>query len=258
MDQTALRPKPMPGQEHGSGGKFGGSSKFGRGGKPGVRQKLGIGRKPGAGRTPGPGRVAGPGHRPHAARRRGRRLATLLFGLLFSVVLVLSGVGLGTVSATVIGMSKLADMQKQSQAQGGATGDAAGRQAGPAAPGGDPAPGAASGPAAPPDPPQKQPGRQPGKAPERTPARPALGVEAVDAPGGPGALLAGVHSPGPGHSAGLVRGDVVLAFGRTRVASAKALATAVAAADPGRNITVTVRHANGQRQSLSVTPGFVT
>ncbi|MEV8315954.1 PDZ domain-containing protein [Streptomyces sp. NPDC059900] len=267
MDQTALRPKPMPGQEHGSGGKFGGSGKFGGGGKfgrgavPGVRRKLGIGRKPGAGRTPGTGRVPGPGHRPHAVRRRGRRLVTLIFGLLFSVVLVLSGVGLGTVSATVIGMSKLADMQKQAQAQGGAKGQGgAGGQDG--APGGASAPGTASGPAAPPGtrpgPPQKQQGEQPGKAAGRAAARPALGVEAVDAPGGSGALLVGVHSPGPGHSAGLVRGDVLLALGRTRIASAKALAAAVAAADPGKNLTVTVRHAGGQRQSLSVTPGYVT
>ncbi|MEU6672846.1 PDZ domain-containing protein [Streptomyces sp. NPDC046925] len=244
MDQTALRPKPMPGQEHGSGGKFGGG-KFGRGAVPGVRRKLGIGRKPGAGRTPGTGRAPGPGHRPHAARRRGRRLVTLLCGLLFSVVLVLSGVGLGTVSATVIGMSKLADMQKQ---------------AGPAsAPGGEPGSGgAASKPAAQPKPPPKPPQKQPGKPAGGTSARPALGVEAVDAPGGSGALLVGVHSPGPGHSAGLVRGDVLLALGGTRIASAKALAAAVAAADPGKNVTVTVRHAGGQRQSLSVTPGFVT
>ncbi|MGW6060810.1 PDZ domain-containing protein [Streptomyces sp. NPDC055189] len=255
MDQTALRPKPMPGQEHGAGGKFGGGGTFGRGAVPGVRRKLGIGRKPGAGRTSGAGRTpgtghgSGPGHRPHAARRRGRRLVTLLLGLLFSVVLVLSGVGLGTVSATVIGMSKLADMQKQ--AQGGAGGQAG-------VPGGPVAPGTASESAAPQEQPSKQPQKQPGKDAGGTSARPALGVEAVDAPGGAGALLAGVHSPGPGHSAGLVRGDVLLVFGGTRIASAKALAAAVAAADPGRNVTVTVRHVNGRRQSLSVTPGFVT
>ncbi|TGB08003.1 PDZ domain-containing protein [Streptomyces sp. MZ04] len=89
-------------------------------------------------------------------------------------------------------------------------------------------------------------------------ARPALGVEAVDAPGGPGALLVGVHSPGPGHTAGLVRGDVLLAFGKTRIGSAKGLAAAVAAAEPGRSVTLTVRHESGDRQFLSATPGFVT
>jgi hypothetical protein len=249
MEQTALRPKPMPGQEHGTGGKFGRGGKFGGGGKFGVRRKfgigpkLGIGRKPGAGRTSGTGRRSGPGHHPHAARRRGRRLVTLLSGLLFSAVLVLSGVGLGTVSATVIGMSKLADMQKEAQARVDAEG-----QSGPAAPG------AAPKPVAPPKPPRKE----PEKPDERAAARPALGVEAVDAPKGAGALLVGVHSPGPGHSAGLVRGDVLLAFGGTRVVSAKALAAAVAAAHPGRNVTVTVRHVSGQRQSLLVTPGFTT
>ena len=248
MEQTALRAKPMPGQEHGKGRKFGTDGKFG------IGRKLGIGRKPGAGRTSGTGRGAGPGHRPHAARRRGRRLVTLLLGLLFSAVLVLSGVGLGTVGATVIGMSKLADMQKEAQAQ--AQGQAQGQgQAG-----------AASKPAPLPKPPQKKPEtpqKQPGTpakpdAQRAAAARPTLGVEAVDAPKGSGALLVGVHSPGPGHSAGLVRGDVLLAFGGTRTASAKALAAAVAAADPGRNVTVIVRHVSGQRQSLSVTPGFVT
>ncbi|MGW7082092.1 PDZ domain-containing protein [Streptomyces sp. NPDC054871] len=256
MEQTALRPKPMPGQEPGSGGEFG------RGGRFGVARRLGVGRKARAGRTsdaghrsgPGPGPGTGPrpgsGHRPHAARRRGRRLITLLFGLLFSAVLVLTGVGLGTVSATVIGMSKLADMQKQAQQQeqkqaqaqkqARAQGDSKGQDR--------------PEPVAPPKPPRKE----PGEGEERTAARPTLGVEAVDAPGGAGALLVGVHSPGPGHTAGLVRGDVLLAFGKTRIASAKALAAAVAAADPGRNVTVTVRHASGGRQSLSVTPGFVT
>ncbi|MEV2251804.1 S1C family serine protease [Streptomyces sp. NPDC050147] len=264
MEQTALRPKPMPGQEPGGGksgdGKSGRGGRFGVGHRLGVGRRLGIGRKARAGLTSGTGRGPGPGHRPHAARRRGRRLITLLFGLLFSVVLVLAGVGLGTVSATVIGMSKLADMQKQAQAQGGAKGQggqaAPGGQAppgGPTGPGTPAAPDQASKPTAPPEPPRKEPGR----AGER-PARPTLGVEAVDAPKGAGALLVGVHSPGPGYTAGLVRGDVLLAFGRTRIASAKALAAAVAAADPGRNITVTVRHQSGGRQFLSVTPGFVT
>ncbi|WP_371526636.1 PDZ domain-containing protein [Streptomyces sp. NBC_01283] len=274
MEQTALRPKPMPGQDpgDGDGGRFG---KFGRGGRSGrgggggrdggsgVGRKFGIGRKARAGRTPGSGHRSGTGPRPHAARRRGRRLITLLFGLLVSVVLVLTGVGLGTVSTTVIGMSKLADMQKQAQAQaqGGAKGQdgQAGQAPGRHAPGGQAAPGAASKPGAvPPAAAPKPPRKEHGKAEARTAARPTLGVEAVDAPKGAGALLVGVHSPGPGYTAGLVRGDVLLAFGGTRIASAKGLAVAVAAATPGRNVTVTVRHQSGGRQALSVTPGFVT
>ncbi|MFG2648369.1 PDZ domain-containing protein [Streptomyces sp. NPDC048436] len=260
MEQTALRPKPMPGQEPGSGGrstagrklrigrKLGTGRKFGIGRKDGIEEEGGAGQSHGAGRKPGTGHRSGPGHRPHAARRRGRRLVTLLLGLLVSAVLVLTGVGLGTVSATVIGMSKLADMRKAAQAQGGQPG----RQAGPGAPNAAPAPAPTA------KPPQKHPAK-PAKPDARIEgARPALGVEAVDAPAGPGALLIGVHSPGPGHTAGLVRGDVLLALGKTRVGSAKALAAAVADAAPGRNVTVTVRHGNGARQMLTVTPGFVT
>src|SRR4051812_46630392 len=76
MEQTALRPKPLPGRE------------------------------PGGGRST-------PARRPHAARRRGRRLRALLFALFAGTVLVLSGVGLGTVGAPVIGMSGLAELQRQ-------------------------------------------------------------------------------------------------------------------------------------------------
>ncbi|MEV0319347.1 PDZ domain-containing protein [Streptomyces sp. NPDC050658] len=247
MEQTALRPKPMPGRQPGGGHRFG------------IRRRLGAGRKSGAGRGSGPsggsgaGGGPGAGRRPHAARKRGRRLRTLLFGLLVSTVLVLSGVGLGTVSATVIGMSKLAELQKAAGPPG----------AGPGAPGAPEAPGGPSAPTAPkPSPPAKPPqpdtGSTGGTGKGQSTARPTLGVEAVDAPGGPGALLVGVHSPGPGFTAGLVRGDVLLAFGRTRIGSAKALAGAVADARPGRNVTLTVRHENGDRQILSVTPGFVT
>lgn len=88
--------------------------------------------------------------------------------------------------------------------------------------------------------------------------RATLGVEAVDAVKDAGALVVGVHVPGPGYTAGLVRGDVLIAFGGSRIASAAELAGAVAAARPGRAVTFTVRHANGGRQQLSVVPGVVT
>lgn len=199
MEQTALRPKPMPGQGPGDGGRSGSGAR-----------------------------------RPHAAPRRcGRRLTTLLLALLVAMGLVLSGVGLGTVGATVIGMSRLAELQ---------------RQTGQGTPG-TPATPAQPGSSASPSPP-----------PSSTPAPAAvatLGVEAVDAEK-PGALVVGVHVPGPGYTAGLIRGDVILAFGETRVDSAADLARAVAGSRPGREITLTVRHRSGGFQQLTVVPGVVT
>ncbi|MFE5814652.1 PDZ domain-containing protein [Streptomyces sp. NPDC056479] len=194
MEQTALRPKPMPGQ------------------------------------GPGDEATSGPGaRRPHAApRRRGRRLATLLCALLAALVLVLTGVGLGTLGATVIGMSRLAEMQ---------------RQAGQGAPGG---------------PAKSTLPESPTSAPSPSPALVAtLGVEAVDAEES-GARVVGVHVPGPGYTAGLVRGDVLLAFGRTRIDSAADLARAVAGSRPGDEVTLTVRHRGGGHQRLTVVPGVVT
>ncbi|MFE7169142.1 PDZ domain-containing protein [Streptomyces sp. NPDC057616] len=213
MEQTALRPKPMPGQDPG--------------GSPG------RGTRPGA-----------PVRHPHAARKRARRLRTLLSGLLVAAVLVLSGVGIGTVGATVIGLSKLADLQRR-----GPQGQVSQRQAPrgrapqpPAVPGpgsaapATPAPTASSAPPA--------------------PATATLGLEAVDAYR-KGALIVGVHVPGPGYTAGLVRGDVLLAFGGTRVGSAADLARAVAHARPGSEVVLTVRHGSGAYQQLTAVPGFV-
>ncbi|WP_328677297.1 PDZ domain-containing protein [Streptomyces sp. NBC_01261] len=191
MEQTALRPKPMPGQE------------------------------------PGDGTKPGPTRRPHAARRRGRRLMTLLFGLFVGTVLVLSGVGLGTVGATVIGMSKLAEMQRRAAGQPAPTTAPTGRTTSSPSPSPSPAPAAAS-----------------------------LGVEAVDAEKA-GALIVGVHLPGPGYTAGLIRGDVLLTFGGTRVDSAADLARAVARAHPGDEVTITVRHHSGGFQQFTVVPGYV-
>ncbi|MGW7263812.1 PDZ domain-containing protein [Streptomyces sp. NPDC054842] len=230
MEQTALRPKPMPGRE------------------PGEDPPPEGDRKP-CGRAP---------RRPHAARRRGRRLMTLLFGLFVGTALVLSGVGLGTVGATVIGMSKLAALQKQAGAGGGpGAPGAAGPSVGPSPPGERPeGPGRSTG--RDPSVGSKSATGQGGSAPAGKPARATLGVEAVDAPGGAGALVVGVHVPGPGYSAGLVRGDVLTAFGATRVTSADALARAVADARPGSATTLTVRRADGGRQRLTATPGVVT
>ncbi|WP_306184282.1 PDZ domain-containing protein [Streptomyces sp. MK5] len=191
MEQTALRPKPMPGRE-----------------------------------PPG-GASRGTVRRPHSVRRGRRRLLTVAFGLLGGLVLLLSGIGIGTVSATVIGMSRMAELQRQ----------AAG-------------PGAAA--------PRSAPAyRTVPASPTPTPVRPALGIEAVDDTG-PGARVVGVHVPGPGSSAGLVRGDVLLVFGGTRVDSAADLARAVARARPGREVVLTVRHRSGGYEQLTVVPGVVT
>ncbi|MFD7000222.1 PDZ domain-containing protein [Streptomyces mirabilis] len=208
MEQAALRPKPMPGQDPGGDRSSTGTTK-----------------------------------RPHAARRRGRRMMSLLFGLLVATVLVLSGVGLGTVGATVIGMSRLADLQKRAGAAQGPSGP--GQASGATRAGGTKsAPGGGSPVAS--------------TAPEPAPGKATLGIEAVDAPHGGGALVVGVHIPGSGYTAGLVRGDTLIAFAGARLGSAADLGRAVSTADPGTAVTLDVRHANGNHQQLSTVPGIVT
>ncbi|MFF4895509.1 PDZ domain-containing protein [Streptomyces sp. NPDC001068] len=186
MEQTALRPKPIPGQE----------------------------------RRDEPDPEPGPARHPHAARRRGRRVRSLLFGLAVGAVLVLTGVGLGTAGATVIGMSRLAELRQRAPAPT----PVPVRPATPA-----PAPRAAA----------------------------TLGVEAVDAEK-VGALVVGVHVPGPGYTAGLVRGDLLLQLGDRRIDSVSDLVRAVADARPGSELKLTVRHESGGYQQLTVVPGVVT
>ncbi len=82
-------------------------------------------------------------------------------------------------------------------------------------------------------------------------------MEAVDDEK-PGALVVGVHVPGPGYAAGLVRGDVLLTVGTARVDSAADLAHAVSRARPGKEVKVTVRHKSGGYQQLTAVPGVVT
>ncbi|WP_369195253.1 PDZ domain-containing protein [Streptomyces djakartensis] len=177
MEQTALRPKPMPGQDPG-----------------GALPQKGS----------GPSRP-----RAHAARRRGRRLLNVLLGGFAGAVLVLSGVGLGAMGSTVA-------------AHGAFLG-----QRGPHAPA-SPAPSAA--------------------APE--PVAATLGVQVMDARG-PGAVVVGLHVPGPAQRAGLVRGDVLLTLGRTRIDTAADLVRAVARARPGREVKLTVRHRSGGYEQLT-------
>ncbi|MBZ9638216.1 PDZ domain-containing protein, partial [Streptomyces sp. PSKA30] len=73
-----------------------------------------------------------------------------------------------------------------------------------------------------------------------------------------GAMVVGVHVPGPGFAAGLVRGDVLLTFDGTPVESASDLVRAVGAARPGVAVNVTVRHESGGYQQLAVVPGVIT
>ncbi len=200
MEQTALRPKPMPGDRGGTGAPEGPAA---------------------------PGR---PGQ--HAGRGTGRRLLTALLGTLLAVVLVLSGVGLGAMGAVVvIGGGGLTAPQRQSGTA----------PAGPSA-------AALSAPA-----------RSTPSASAASPAPVAarLGVEVAD-DGRPGALVVGVHVPGPGFSAGLVRGDLLLAFGTARVDSAADLARAVARARPGKEVTLTVRRSGGGYRQLTAVPGILT
>ncbi|MFI7018596.1 PDZ domain-containing protein [Streptomyces sp. NPDC050164] len=186
MEQTALRPKPMPGQEPDGAVSATGS---------------------------GPSRP-----RPHAARRRGRRLLNVLFAGFVGAVLVLSGISLGAMAATVIGKDGVIDPR--------------GRHT--------------------PSPPSPSP-----SAAVSVPAAVTLGVQVMDA-GKPGALVVGLHVPGPAQEAGLVRGDLLLVFGKTRIDTAADLARAVARARPGAKVKLTVRHRSGGYQQLTVVPAVVT
>lgn len=182
MEQTALRPKPMPGQEP-------------------------DGAAPATG--PGPTRP-----RPHAARRRGRRFFNVLLAGFAGVVLVLSGIGLGAMGTAVLGKGGRLD------------------------PRGWHAP------------------SRPGPAPVAAPYAPAaatLGVQVMDARK-PGAEVVGLHVPGPAQAAGLVRGDVLLAFGATRIDTAADLVRAVARARPGSEVRLTVRHRSGGYEQLTLVP----
>ncbi|MFF1272037.1 PDZ domain-containing protein [Streptomyces marokkonensis] len=151
-----------------------------------------------------------------------------VLGVAAGVVLVLSGVGLGAMGATVVGAGGLAGP---------------GRPAGTA-----PVSGASVSP-------RSVAASAPGTS--AAPAVARLGVEVAD-DRGPGARVVGVHVPGPGFSAGLVRGDVLVAFGGTRVDSAADLARAVARARPGDEVRLTVRHRGGGHRQLTAVPGIVT
>ncbi|MFE9938213.1 PDZ domain-containing protein [Streptomyces hirsutus] len=164
--------------------------------------------------------------------------------MLLGTVLVLSGVGVGAMGATVVGADGLAGLQRRA---GFADVDVP-----PGSPGSPGSPGASGAPG-----PAVASGAGVAPAPASASVVDRLGVEVVD-DHGPGALVAGVQVPGPGFSAGLVRGDVLLAFGDTRTDTAADLARAVLRARPGAEVPLTVRHRSGGFQQLTAVPGFVT
>ncbi|CAL9607036.1 PDZ domain-containing protein [Streptomyces sp. NPDC057838] len=185
MERTALRPKPMPGQDP----------------------------------EPSPATGSGPPRRrPHAARRRGRRLLNVLLAGFAGAVLVLSGIGLGAMGATVTGEGGLLDPR--------------GRHTPPLT---RPSPSATASP----------------------PPAATLGVQVMDARK-PGAVVVGLHVPGPAQQAGLVRGDVLLNFGTTRIDTAADLLRAVARARPGQKVKLTVRHRGGGYEQVTVVPALAT
>lgn len=84
-----------------------------------------------------------------------------------------------------------------------------------------------------------------------------LGVSVQDAPGratNTGVEIAGIDRTGPAARAGLRPGDVVLAVNGDRVDSARGLIRAVAAAQPGSAVKLSVRR-SGQSFDLPVTVG---
>jgi S1-C subfamily serine protease len=129
-------------------------------------------------------------------------------------VLVLSGIGLGAMGATVLGKGGRFDPQGWHSVS--------------------------------------LPGPSPAAAPS-VPAAATLGVQVMDARK-PGAVVVGLHVPGPAQAAGLVRGDVLLAFGATRIDTAADLVRAVARTRPGSEVRLTVRHRSGGYEQLTLVP----
>ncbi|WP_313884388.1 PDZ domain-containing protein [Streptomyces tropicalis] len=155
----------------------------------------------------------------------------VLFGLGAGVLLLLTGVGLGAVGAAVLGASRATEPPRRPP-----TARAPATLPGQGATGSHPAPADA--------------------APE--PVRTTLGIEVADDDVRPGARVVAVHVPGPGYTAGLVRGDVLLALGRTRIRSAADLARAVARSAPGHPVLLTVRHGSGAHRQLTAALGVAT
>lgn len=79
--------------------------------------------------------------------------------------------------------------------------------------------------------------------------RQQLGIQAED-----GALVLGVEPGGPAADAGLRRGDVLVGFGDTQVASVEELLTALRRSEPGQQVRLEYIR-DGQRQQATITIG---
>ncbi len=81
-----------------------------------------------------------------------------------------------------------------------------------------------------------------------------LGVSTSPDSDGQGALIQSVQAGGPAARAGLKAGDVVVAFGSTRIDSVNGLVAAIAADQPGEQVPLTVVR-GGARTQLTLTLG---
>lgn len=72
-------------------------------------------------------------------------------------------------------------------------------------------------------------------------------AQAGDVIDDPGVLITGVVADSPAATAGLVRGDVILAVDGVPVDDAQALAAAVQAVEPGATVELTIRHGDEER-----------
>ena len=81
-----------------------------------------------------------------------------------------------------------------------------------------------------------------------------LGVSTSEQSDGQGALVGSVQSGGPAAKAGLKTGDLVVAFNGKPVDSVNGLVAAIAAQQPGDQVTLTVQR-GGARKQLTVTLG---
>ena len=81
-----------------------------------------------------------------------------------------------------------------------------------------------------------------------------LGIQAGDT-NGEGVLVGPVTPNGPAAKAGIKEGDLIVAVNGKPTPTAEVLTTILATLKPGQKVKVTVRHQNGDRETLDVTLG---
>ena len=77
-------------------------------------------------------------------------------------------------------------------------------------------------------------------------SHPVIGVTARDVTGGAGALVAALDADGPAAAGGIEPGDIIVAVGGTRVASAAEMVATLREHEPGDRIAIEVARAGGQ------------